>query len=175
MKDKGLRPVQLPSNICLGLETVCHNFDVTLFMILLAAFEIVLYNYSGGQEHFAIGSPIANRNRIEIEGLIGFFVNTLVLKNDVTSNINLKQLLDAVKKTCLEAYDHQDMPFDKLVEELNPIRNLGQTPLFQVMFILQQQQYIKINCLQSINYESNNVTGKFDSEHLNVIFDLYFD
>src|SRR6185369_16478151 len=121
--------VQLSSIVCQGLEAVCQDVDVTLFMVLLAAFEIVLYQYSGGQEHFAIGSPIANRNRIEIEGLIGFFVNTLVLKNDVKSNINLKQLFNSVKNTCLGAFEHQDMPFDKLVEELNPPRNLGQTPL----------------------------------------------
>ncbi|MHB1887348.1 MAG: condensation domain-containing protein, partial [Acidimicrobiales bacterium] len=163
--------IQLPTSVCQGLEAVCQSADVTLFMVLLAAFEILLYQYSGGQENFAIGSPIANRNRIEIEGLIGFFVNTLVLKNDVTSNIDLKQLFNAVKNTCLEAFEHQDMPFDKLVDELNPARNLGQTPLFQVMFVLQQEQYTEQTAitqssglLNGINLLStvDKVTTKFD-------------
>src|SRR5690606_2116618 len=132
--------------------------NVTLFMTLLAAFELLLYHYSGGQKHFAIGSPIANRNRVEIEGLIGFFVNTLVLKSDTTSpNITFKELLfDGVKKTCLEAFQYQDMPFDKLVEELNPVRNLGQTPLFQVMFVLQQEHYQESSLLDVNNYDTPN-------------------
>ena len=136
--------LELSSSVCRGLQELCQGGEnnVTLFMALLAAFEILLYAYSGGQECFAIGSPIANRNRMEIEGLIGFFVNTLVLKSDVSSSTFKQQaLLDGVRKTCLEAFQHQDMPFDKLVEELNPPRHLGQTPLFQVMFVLQQEHY----------------------------------
>ncbi len=131
---------ELSSTVCHQLQALCHGGDVTMFMTLLAAFQILLYRYSGGQEHFAIGSPIANRNRMEIEGLIGFFVNTLVLKSDVSgANLTFKQVLfNGVRKTCLEAFQYQDMPFDKLVEELNPARHLGQTPLFQVMFVLQQ-------------------------------------
>ena len=75
--------VGIYDNLCINIQLLCQSGDVTLFMVLLTAFEILLFNYSGGQEDFAIGSPIANRNRIEIENLIGFFVNTLVLKNDV--------------------------------------------------------------------------------------------
>ena len=100
-------------------------------MALLTVFQILLYKYSGEQEYFAIGSPIANRNKIEIEGLIGFFVNTLVLKCDLSGNPTFKELLlNRVRITCLEAFEYQDMPFDKLVEELNPIRDLGKTAIY---------------------------------------------
>ena len=119
--------------------------DTTIFMSLLTVFQILLFKYSSEQqEYFTIGSPIANRNLIEIEGLIGFFVNTLVLKCDLSGygkNLTFNELLlNRVRITCLEAFEYQDIPFDKLVEELNPIRNLDRSPLFQVMFVLQQQQ-----------------------------------
>ena len=119
--------------------------DTTIFMSLLTVFQILLFKYSDKQqEYFTIGSPIANRNLIEIEGLIGFFVNTLVLKCDLSEygkNLTFNELLlNRVRITCLEAFEYQDIPFDKLVEELNPIRNLDRSPLFQVMFVLQQQQ-----------------------------------
>ena len=136
------KSLDLSSTVCNQVQALCHGGDVTIFMTLLAAFQILLYRYSGGQEYFAIGSPIANRNRMEIEGLIGFFVNTLVLKSDLSQNPTFKELLfNGVRKTCLEAFEYQDMPFDKLVEELNPARNLGQSPLFQVMFVLQQTHH----------------------------------
>ncbi len=105
-------------------------------MTLLAAFQVLLYRYSG-QEDIVIGLPIANRNRTEIEGLIGFFVNTLVLRADLSEKPTFKELLQRVRDVCLEAYAHQDLPFEKLVEELRPDRDLSRNPLFQVMFVLQ--------------------------------------
>ncbi|MEW6738051.1 MAG: amino acid adenylation domain-containing protein, partial [Acidobacteriota bacterium] len=99
-------------------------------------FQTLLHKYSG-QEDIVIGSPIANRNRAEIESLIGFFVNTLVLRVDFSSNPTFIELLARVRETTLEAYNHQDLPFEKLVEELQPTRSLSYTPLFQVMLILQ--------------------------------------
>ena len=104
-------------------------------MTLLAAFELLLSRYCG-QEDIAVGAPIAGRTRQETEGLIGFFVNTLVLRADLSNNPTFKELLRQVRETALEAYSHQDLPFEKLVEELNPDRHLSNSPLFQVMFCL---------------------------------------
>src|SRR5262245_9834534 len=105
-------------------------------MTLLTAFQVLLYRYSG-QEDVVIGLPIANRNRTEVEGLIGFFVNTLVLRTDLSEKPTFKELLQRVRDVCLEAYAHQDLPLEKLVEELRPERDLSRNPLFQVMFALQ--------------------------------------
>ena len=117
------------------LTTLCQQ-QVTLFMILLTIFNTLLYSYSQ-QEDILIGSPIANRNRSEIEGLIGFFVNTLVLRTDFSSNPTFTELLQRVKKISLDAYAHQDLPFEKLVAELQPERYCDRSPLFQVWFVLQ--------------------------------------
>jgi amino acid adenylation domain-containing protein len=119
-----------------GLYELSQRQGVTLFMTLLAAFKVLLYRYSG-QTDFAVGSPIANRNRTEVENLIGFFVNTLVLRSDLTGNPTFKELLARVRQMTLDAYDHQDLPFEKLVEELQPARDLSYSPLFQVMFVWQ--------------------------------------
>lgn len=118
------------------LEELSQQSGVTLFMTLLAAFVTLLARYSG-QEDIAVGSPISNRNRREIESLIGFFVNTLVLRVDLSRRPTFLELLRRVREVTLGAYDHQDIPFEKLVEILQPERNLSHTPLFQVMFVLQ--------------------------------------
>jgi amino acid adenylation domain-containing protein/non-ribosomal peptide synthase protein (TIGR01720 family) len=109
---------------------------VTLFMTMLGAFQTLLSRYSG-QEDLAVGSPIANRSIEEIEGLIGFFVNTLVFRTDLSGNPSFRQLLSRVREVSLEAYAHQDVPFEKIVDELQLRRNLSHSPLFQVMFALQ--------------------------------------
>ncbi len=129
-------PFKLTEKLTNKLKELSRREGATLFMTLLAAFNTLLYRYTG-QENLAVGSPIANRNRVEIEGLIGFFVNTLVLRTDISNDLNFLEILKKVKDVCLGAYAHQDMPFERLVEVLQPERNLSHSPLFQVMFILQ--------------------------------------
>jgi non-ribosomal peptide synthetase component F len=117
------------------LRTLARREGVTLYMTLLAAFQVLLHRYSG-QSDIVVGSPIANRTHIEIEKLIGFFVNTLVLRGDLSGNPTFCELLQRVRHVALDAYDHQDLPFERLVEELEPDRHLNRTPFFQVMFQL---------------------------------------
>src|SRR5207245_11552305 len=110
--------------------------DVILFMTLLIVFKVLLYRYSG-QEDICVGSPIANRTRQEIEPLIGFFVNTLALRSDLSGNPVFRDLLFSVKQTMLEAYNYQDVPFERVVDRVKQGCDLGRSPLFQVMFVLQ--------------------------------------
>ncbi|MGB3203984.1 MAG: amino acid adenylation domain-containing protein [Crinalium sp.] len=146
-KDNSLRPpvpsyqgakqfLELPKSLSKALKQLSQQQGVTLFITLLAAFQTLLYRYTQ-QEDIAVGSPIANRNRSEIEGLIGFFVNSLVLRTNLGGNPTFLELLERVKQVALGAYAHQDLPFEKLVEELHPERNLSRNPLFQVSFSLQ--------------------------------------
>ncbi|HEY9767126.1 MAG TPA: amino acid adenylation domain-containing protein [Coleofasciculaceae cyanobacterium] len=118
------------------LEIFSQQQGVTLFMTLLTAFNTLLYSYNH-QEDILVGSPIANRNRSELEGLIGFFVNTLVLRTDLSNNPSFKELLQRVREVALGAYAHQDLPFEKLVSELKPERYRDRSPLFQVWLVLQ--------------------------------------
>ena len=118
------------------LKKLSQQEGVSLFMTLLAAFNALLYRYTE-QEDILVGSPIANRNRPELEGMLGFFVNTLVMRTDLSGDPSFRSLLSRVCEVTLDAYAHQDLPFEKLVEELQPKRDLRLNPLFQVMFILQ--------------------------------------
>ncbi|MCL6753052.1 amino acid adenylation domain-containing protein [Nostoc sp. CCCryo 231-06] len=119
-----------------ALRQLSQQTDTTLFMSLLAAFNILLYRYTD-QEDILIGSPIANRNRAELEGMLGLFVNTLVLRNNLSGNPSFRELLHQVREVTLNAYAHQDLPFEMLVEELQPERDLSRNPLYEVMFVLQ--------------------------------------
>jgi amino acid adenylation domain-containing protein len=125
-----------PASLSKALNALCQREGVTLFMLLLAAFKVLLQRYTG-QDDIVVGSPIANRNRVEIENLIGFFVNTLVMRTDVSGNPSFLELLRRVRSVALEAYAHQDLPFEQLVEEVQPERSLSRNPLFQVMFQLE--------------------------------------
>ncbi|MEH1847189.1 MAG: amino acid adenylation domain-containing protein, partial [Nostoc sp.] len=118
------------------LQSLSRESGTTLFMTLLAAFSTLLYRYTGQSDIF-VGTPIANRNRTEIESLIGFFVNTLVLRTRFEKHPSFEKLLKFVRETTLKAYEHQDVPFEQVVEALQPQRCLSHSPLFQVMFVLQ--------------------------------------
>ncbi|MDZ7949837.1 non-ribosomal peptide synthetase [Nostoc sp. DedQUE09] len=128
--------IELSEAVIKQLKAITRQEGVTVFMLLLAAFQTFLYRYTG-QDDIAVGTPVANRNRDEIKGLIGFFVNTLVLRTDMSGNPTFDELLTRVKKVALGAYTHQDLPFDQLVEAVQPERDTSRTPLFQVMFNVQ--------------------------------------
>jgi hypothetical protein len=116
--------LDLDSDVASALKALSQREGTTLFMTLLAAFKALLSRYTG-QEDIVVGSPFTNRQRAEVEGLIGFFVNTVPLRTDVSGDLTFHQLLQRVKATALEAYDHRELPFEKLVEELRPERNLS--------------------------------------------------
>jgi amino acid adenylation domain-containing protein len=134
---KGARQsVTLPQGLSHSLQAMSRNENATLFMTLLAAFQTLLFRYSG-QEDITVGAPVAGRTNIETENLIGSFVNTLALRADLAGNPSFREFLSRVREAVLGAFSHQDLPFEKLVEELNPERGLNRTPLFQVMFAFQ--------------------------------------
>ncbi|MFC1849298.1 amino acid adenylation domain-containing protein [candidate division CSSED10-310 bacterium] len=118
-----------------ALKLLSYEQGVTLFMTLLAGFKVLLNRYSG-QHDVIVGSPIAHRHHADLEGLIGFFVNILVLRTNLSGILTFRELLNEVFQTCLEAYTHQDLTFEKLVEELDPDRDLSQNPLFQILFVV---------------------------------------
>ena len=154
--------LELPQTVADGLAVLSRQEGVTLFMVLLAAFQTLLYRYTG-QEDVCVGSPIANRNRDELKGLIGFFVNTLVLRTDLSGNPSFPELLQRVRRVALGAYAHQDLPFEQLVEALQPERDASYTPLFQVAFILRNALHLEEIpglTLSSLNVESE--TAQFD-------------
>ncbi|AFZ01581.1 non-ribosomal peptide synthetase [Calothrix sp. PCC 6303] len=126
----------LPLNLTQQLQILSQQEGVTLFMTLLAAFQTLLYCYSG-QVDIRVGSPIANRNRPQLEKLIGCFINTLVLRTDLSNNPSFREILARVREVTLGAYTHQDLPFEKIIEELQPERYQNHLPLFQVWFVLQ--------------------------------------
>ncbi|MBD2611527.1 amino acid adenylation domain-containing protein [Nostoc punctiforme FACHB-252] len=171
--DRARSPVQtfngaqaklvLSQSLTKELKNLSRQQGVTLFMTLLTGFKILLYRYTG-QTDILVGSPIANRNKAEIESLIGLFVNVLILRTELSGDLSFQELLRRVKSTALEAYIHQDLPFEKLVEELQPNRDLSYNPLFQVMFFLQNVQISNPTLSDvSVFYEEGyNGTSKFD-------------
>ncbi|HSF41151.1 MAG TPA: non-ribosomal peptide synthase/polyketide synthase, partial [Thermoanaerobaculia bacterium] len=158
-----LTEVRLPAELTQQAHALNRSEGTTLFMLLLAGFQILMARYSR-QEDFALGTPVAGRNRMEIEGLIGFFVNTLVLRGNLAGEPSFRELLGRVRETALAAHTHQDVPFEKLVQELTPERSLAQTPLFQVMFALQNApgEGLEIPGLRLEQLGEPGKTSKFD-------------
>ncbi len=149
-----------------GLSVLCKKYDASLFMALLASVKTLLYIYTG-QEDIIIGSPVAGRNNPDLENQVGLYVNTLALRDKVTEYDSFSSILRRVKQTTIEAYDHQQYPFDLLVDELNLVRDVGRAPLFDVMLLLQNDDF------------SKSETGKFKITELDVEletskFDLTF-
>jgi amino acid adenylation domain-containing protein len=153
----------LPLELLKKLKTLSQTEGATLFMTLLAGFQLLLSRYSG-QNDIVVGSPIASRNYTEIEPLIGFFVNTLALRTNLAGEPTFRELLTRVKQTALDAYAHQEIPFERLVEELRPERSLSYNPIFQVLFGLQTLSAQKFE-LPALSIERNAVhqaTSTFD-------------
>jgi non-ribosomal peptide synthetase component F len=155
--------IVLPPVLVDSLTLLGSKERVTLYMTLLAAFKALLHRTTG-LEDILVGSATAGRNRIETESLIGFFANTLVLRTSLEGNPTFRELLGRVRQTCLDAWANQDLPFEKLVEELQPERNQGHPPLFQTMFNLQNepQQEIRLPGLTISDLGIEKVTARFD-------------
>src|SRR6185295_15767463 len=145
------------------LRAVSQREGVTKFMTLLAGFQLVLGRYSG-QEDVVVGTDVANRRRVETEGLIGFFINQLVIRTRLEGNLTVRKLLRNVREVALGAYAHQDLPFEKLVEELAPPRYLSRTPLFEVKLVLQNApgEVVAIRGLKLVPFENEYLNAKFD-------------
>ncbi len=156
-----------------SLQALAKANNATLFIVLLAAFKALLFRYTG-QDDMVVGSPIANRNRDELEPLIGFFVNTLVLRTDLSGDPDFRKTISRVRDVALGAYAHQDLPFEKLVEQLGPERRWGRSPLFQVMFVLQNAPAGELSLpgLKLSPVRLENTTAKFDlSLHIQQVGD----
>ena len=153
----------LSKGVSEGLKALSRQEGVTLFMTLLAAFEVLLHRHTG-QDDVIVGTPVANRNWLEIEGLIGFFANTLVLRTDLSGNPEFRRLLRRTREVCLGAYAHQDLPFERLVEELHLHRDLSRNPLFQVMFALRNDsaQPVELPGMTLSPVEIDSGTAHFD-------------
>jgi len=169
-----------------GLNALARDAQATLFMVLAAAFNVLLARHAG-QDDICLGTPIANRTRTELEGLIGFFVNTLVLRTRLSGNPRFTALLEQVRETALGAYAHQDVPFEQLVEVLQPQRGLSHSPLFQVMLVLQNAPMGSLALpglsLETLQDEAERSTSKFDltltltesQEQLQAVFEYSTD
>jgi amino acid adenylation domain-containing protein len=155
--------LMLPRSLTEQLRAFCRQQDVTMFMTLLAAFKVLIYRYTQ-QEDIIVGTPVAGRDRSEVEGLIGFFINTLVLRTDLSRNPTFIDLLRRVRETALEAYSHRELPFEELVKELQPTRDLSYAPLFQVVFMLDSATAPapRLGDLQTTGQDIGEETSKFD-------------
>ena len=153
----------LPPALHAGLERLSRQEGATLFMTLLAAWQVLLSRYTG-QDDVVVGSPIANRSQAEIEGLIGFFVNTLALRTDLSGNPNFHEVLRRVREVALGAYSHQELPFERVVEAVQPPRDASRSPLFQVMFALEvvSSASLALPGLQMEPVEVEDQVAKFD-------------
>jgi non-ribosomal peptide synthetase component F/acyl carrier protein len=153
----------LPPDLLIALKDLSLKEQATLFMTLLSGFKTLLHRHTSSED-IAVGSPIAGRTRMETEKLIGFFLNTLVLRTDLSGNPTFRQLMKRVRKVALGAYAHQDLPFEKLVAELQPDRNPSHSPLFQIMFVLQDghSKELTLSGLQTQKIHPGRETSKFD-------------
>ncbi|HEY0728960.1 MAG TPA: amino acid adenylation domain-containing protein, partial [Pyrinomonadaceae bacterium] len=147
--------LDLSEELSRRVQGLSNDEGATLFMTLLAAFMLLVHRYTG-QTDICVGVPIANRNRAETENLIGFFVNNLVLRSDLEGNPTFRSFLAQIEQETLNAYAHQDMPFEKLVEELQPERSLSYMPLFQLMFMVQNTP------------RGNSIIGRLDSSEVEI-------
>ena len=153
----------IPSETVFLLKEFVRKTDFTLFMVLIASFQILLSKLSG-QKNIFVGTPIAGRDKKELENLIGFFTNTLVMRGDLSANPTVTEFLEQIKTNSLKAFANQNLPFEKLVEILNPQRVLNRTPLFQVMFVLQNLSFevVELEGLKMEVTEPERKTSKFD-------------
>ncbi|HEY0101521.1 MAG TPA: amino acid adenylation domain-containing protein [Pyrinomonadaceae bacterium] len=153
----------LPTELLDGLKTLSRSEGSTVFMTLLAAFQVLLQRYTG-QQDIVVGTDIAGRNRQELENLIGFFVNHPVLRTSLEGNPSFRELLKRVREVTLDAFAHQDLPFDKLVSALRPDRNLSRMPIFQVLLVLRNTpiEPLQLSGLKLSLLETENLTSKFD-------------
>ncbi|HEX5081180.1 MAG TPA: MupA/Atu3671 family FMN-dependent luciferase-like monooxygenase [Blastocatellia bacterium] len=159
-------PLVVEAELAQQIKKLCQQEKVTTFMALLGVFDALLYRYSG-QRDIVVGTPIAGRKREETEPLIGFFLNTLALRAKIDPKETFRGFLGQVREVCLAAYAYQDLPFEKLVEELQPDRNMSHSPFFQVMFILQtaaaqRETANGAGALRMRNLSSDSGTSKFD-------------
>jgi amino acid adenylation domain-containing protein/non-ribosomal peptide synthase protein (TIGR01720 family) len=154
---------EIEKEITESFKKVSQKNGTTLFMSLLAAYNILLYKYSS-QDDFAVGTPIANRNKKQIESLIGFFVNTLALRANIEPEISFLEYLTKFKDTILSAFTNQDLPFEMIIEELQPERDMSHTPIFQVMFAFQNKSdaELKLGDIQLSQMEFDSTMSKFD-------------
>ncbi|MBC1299998.1 AMP-binding protein, partial [Nostoc sp. UCD122] len=155
--------IELSNELSQAITNFSRQEGATLFMTLFAAYVTLLYRYTGSDD-IVVGTPIANRDRLELEGLIGFFVNTLVLRTDLSGNPSFQQLLSRVRQRILQAYAHADLPFDELVKALQPQRDLSYTPLFQVLFVLQNAPIseVELTGLTISPLPTQSTVAKFD-------------
>lgn len=156
-------PMTLSADLSRALKELSNRHGVTLFMALVAVFKVLLYRYTG-REEVRVGTPVAGRFRSETEALIGLFVNTIVLKTELSGSERFSDLLDRIRKVALEGYAHQAVPFEKLVDEFENQRNLSYTPLFQVIFTLQNgiQDELVLPNLETASREIEMGVSKFD-------------
>ncbi|MCR8844949.1 amino acid adenylation domain-containing protein [Paenibacillus sp. SC116] len=172
---------ELSNQLSRALKGLSREQGATLFMTLLAAFKTLLHRYSG-QEDIVVGTPVANRNSAEIEGLIGFFVNTIALRTDMSGNPSFLELLNRVRNTSLGAFAHQDLPFEQLVKELQVERDMSRTPIFQSMFVMQNAvEKLKLSGLKIEEQDVDTGEAEFEltliaeETEQGLLFDFSFD
>ncbi len=156
-------PVELDAELTAGLRRLAAEHQVTPFMVLAAALSVVLGRYAG-QDEVVLGTPMSARSHPLVEELVGFFANTLVLRVGLSGAATVAELLDRVRETCLDAYGHQDVPFERLVEHLAPRRDLSRTPIFQAMLALQNDPLpvMDLPGVRATPYRVDNPTAKYD-------------